>query len=136
MITIKGLDEFEKEIAQITKRYPDAVEKHVSSLARKLKKFVKEETPQGKEDKKANKKLINNYKVDPVKKSGKDYYAEFYSKSPHFHLVDRGHWLVKNGKRIRYVHGKNMLKKGVKKLDDMVVKDTERWIKKVTRELR
>ena len=112
--TLNGADEFQQKLNTLISKYPDESEVFLKKMGNKFRTEVKKETPVGK----SKKHLINRYTVAKPTGYGANLHVDFYSKSPHFHLVERGHRIV--NKRGIY-QGKDT--KGVY----MVQKTADKW---------
>lgn len=93
-IELKGLDALNDAIKEALNKYPDEAERVLRGVATEFRKKVKTDTPSSKRNNK-NKKLINRYHVTQVKGYGKNLSVDFYSNAPHFHLIERGHRIVR-----------------------------------------
>lgn len=90
---LKGLDTLEQKLSYVAQNYPYESEILLARMGNNFRKAVKAKTPDSGEDSK--RKLMKSYKVSKVQGTGKDLYVEFRSTSPHFHLMERGHEVVK-----------------------------------------
>ncbi len=97
---------FDVSVEEAIEMYPGTAEKKLRKATREIKKLA--ETSY---DKSITGNLKGNWhaKYDTVGSTSIE--GQVYSKSPHYHLVERGHALVKNGKTIGHVPGKFFFKK-------------------------
>lgn len=122
-VTVSGMDELSKTLADLSKRYPDKAGELLAKDARALRKEVVEEVKRVKESSQTAAKMPlekeSSYRISPVQGYGADQYVEVSAKSPHFHLVEHGHVLTtgrKQGRRpIGFVTGKHMMANAVRK---------------------
>lgn len=147
-LEIHGLDDIQKQIGYIVANYPYESETLLKQMGNKFRKSVKDRTPEHKVSKAKlakeielygeggkKKTLKNSYKVSQVKGYGKDLYVEFHSTSPHFHLVERGHNLVINGKRKGFVQGERMLEKTSQEYQNEYPKEVEKMVTRMVKKL-
>lgn len=111
-----------------------------SEMPRECKKFIKKEGNKLKKITKSNaKSLVKRKTGEYVKgiKSGKSYkYSgmwsnRVYSTSPHAHLIENGHRIVKNKKEYGFVEGKHVFERSGKIFENEFVKDVEDFINNV-----
>lgn len=116
---VDGIDELETDFKFMVNEYPKETRREVRKLAREFKISCIEKTPNGEDDNKADKKLINRYGIT-VKIEGDNMVTFIHNAAPHFHLIELGHKLVKKSKVIGWVPGKFMMKKTRDEYDNKV----------------
>ena len=133
-VEVVGLDELTKDMMTFVKKYPDFAGDILRSEALKTRKdIVKNARESMKTDRKRKRSLgrIGSYRVSQIQGIGKSQYVEISARSPHYHLLERGHAIVtpygrtikkksgettkikfsKGGQTIGRVSGKYFLKK-------------------------
>lgn len=107
---IEGLDELEKDLTEALKEYPETMKGGLKDIAKEFKKSCMQKTPDGQNHKgDAKTKLRKKYGIK-VLEEGFATTALVYNSARHYHLVENGHELVKNGKNIGWVPGKHMMR--------------------------
>lgn len=114
-IDIEGLEELERDLTYVIKKFPAHAEETLKKLAKDFKKSAKKRTDSAVKHTKrtgdAVKKAINKKWGHKIKGDGLARAALVWNSAPHFHLVENGHQLVKDGKVINFVEGKHMMEK-------------------------
>lgn len=104
-IDVIGLDDLTDSMKLLVKKCPDRIGRVLRQEALKTRKeIVKNAKSSMNVDTKRKKSLgrIGSYRVSQVKGFGMNQYVEIQARSPHFHLVERGHALVRpNGRKIK-----------------------------------
>lgn len=133
---LKGLDTLEKKLSYVAENYPYESEILLTRMGNNFRKAVKAKTPDSGEDSK--RKLMKSYKVSKVQGTGKDLYVEFRSTSPHFHLVERGHEIVKrNGQATgKRQSGKFMVEQTALEYQKEFPKEVERMVNRLIKGLK
>ncbi len=134
---IDGLEELERDLTKAVKKCPVQAEKTLLKLAKKFKKSAKElaETelqPHAREDGRQNaisekwghKKVGDNLGLAVL----------VYNSARHFHLIEDGHNLVKNGQTIGFVPGKHIMEKTRNEYKDIVPKEFEKMADDILKE--
>lgn len=114
-IDVIGLDNLTESMQKLIKKYPDraglALRKEGMETRKRIVKNAKSSVNTNTKRKKSLGR-IGSYRVSQVKGYGINQYVEISARSPHFHLVERGHALVqphgrklKSGKRIHFKNG-------------------------------
>lgn len=133
MIKLDGLEEYKQSIGEVVRKYPDEAEKELRKIGNNLKKKAIDKTPDGKSKKY---KLKENYHLSQTKQVGGVLYVEFYSSSPHYHLIERGHKLIgKDGSEKGFVPGVHMVENSVQEIDEEMPEEIESWLEKLTKGL-
>lgn len=132
-IEFKGLDEFSSKLAQVRKYYPDAAEAELRKLGNMLKKKAIAKSPEGKAQDKH--KIKKTFHLSQAKLAGKTIYIEFWSSSPHFHLIERGFTIVgKDGQEKGFKPGVYMVESAGNEVDEEIPKEVNSWLDKFTKE--
>lgn len=131
---IQGLEELNQALSNLGRNYPDQAEQLLIKSARAFRNDVVKEvknitSTNGKNPKSLAK--ASSYKISPVKDFGVNQFVEISAKSPHFHLVEHGHDLVKNGKKIGFVQGKHMMRN----ISEKYKNDMPKRVKKMMRKM-
>lgn len=96
-IQVIGLDDLTESMQKLVKRYPDRAGDLLRSEALKTRKEIAKNAKSSfKVDNKRKKMLsrVGSYRVSQVKGYGVNQYVEISARSPHFHLLERGHAVV------------------------------------------
>lgn len=132
-LEIEGLEEFERDLMKAINKSPTEARTTLRKTANAFRKSAKKRTPDS--GIAHEKKLKKKYGVK-IKEKGVDMTALVYNSAPHYHLVERGHNLVKNGKTIGFVTGQHMMEKTKNEFEGIVPEEFEKMIDKVLREER
>lgn len=113
--------ELQETLKELTKKYPDRAGELLKEDANKLRKDIaaefKDKSTQTK-SKKGSLGRFGSYRISPVQGFGTRQYVEISAKSPHYHLVERGHNVTnKDGEIVGkgYVEGLHIFDNQVKK---------------------
>lgn len=117
-LDLSGLKELEEDISKVIKMYPDKADARLEKIGRNFKKSVKKITPDSGIAHKY--KLKKGYQSSKAKGFGEETRVEITTKSPHFHLVENGHELVKRNKKIGWVEGVHMMEKTRKEYEQVI----------------
>lgn len=129
---IEGLEEFQEKIRTIEKKAPDRILDKLDDEGKKLRVALRNNTPKGKTG-----NLRKGIRLLPVEKIKDGYQKGITNKSPHYHLVERGHRKVsKTGKEIGFVPGKFYLEKTVKQEEDPLMNELDNWLNELFKELK
>ena len=135
---VEGLEELEKDLTEAIRKCPVQAEKTLLKLAKKFKKSAKQRAEtelqpheregeqQGKaiRDKWGHKKVGDNLGMAVL----------VYNSARHFHLIEDGHNLVKNGKTIGFVPGKHIMEKTRNEYKDIVTKEFQKMTDDILKE--
>ena len=103
-IRVEGMTELIKSFNNIAKEYPDIAGDAIRKEAFDFRKDVVREAKSAFNTNDGNKMSLGkekNYEVSEVKGIGANQYVEVSAKSPHFHLLEKGHELTdKNGQPV------------------------------------
>lgn len=121
----KNLEEFTRKVNEVDKTSPDKIYKSMDKLGNKVKKELKEATPRGGGRKTIKKRMSERWTASRTEKKYGTYDKGIRNTAPHYHLVERGHRLVKNGKEIGYVDGQRFTEKTLERLEPEIERDME-----------
>ena len=139
-VVLEGIDDFEKlakDFKKVVKKYPDRCAKLLRKDAGSLRyNVVKKSKEVLNINPKSAKSLgyARNYKISQVKGFGYNMYIEITSKSPHFHLVEKGHNLVKDGQIIGWVNGRFQMETTVKKYQEELPRSVKKMVDQLLNE--
>lgn len=118
-------EEFTTKLTELQKRFPLEQEKAVKKSANKLKKILTAESPDSGSTHK--RKLNKSWSVRMTGFRATTIQAEIYSRSPHFHLVERGHVIKTPSGQVKgFKQGTFFLKKTVNDNQKEVIDDMEK----------
>lgn len=129
-IEFKGLNELMEDFKKAEEKVPYLGEKVLKKGMNKCKKLSKEKTPISKHGKKH---LKDSYKVLKVEYTRDGMNIKMTNKSPHFHLVEKGHRIVSpyTGEEKGFVPGAYMVKRSMAEMETIFPKQVERMVKKI-----
>lgn len=139
---IQGLEEFREKLKLIERRAPDRILDKLDDEGKKLRKEVKNNTPKGLDKKIKGKvmkggKLRKSYKLAPVEKIKGGYQKGLYSKSPIFHLIERGHMqMSQSGQELGWKEGVFMMEKTVSEQEEPIMNRLKSWLNELFEELK
>lgn len=150
-LKFEGLNELSDKLKTVIDKYPVKAEEELNKLGKQLKKDAISRTPNSKIEHKY--KLVKSYKLSPVKYSmhGTSYIT-LTNTSPHFHLVEKGHYVYTNRgmnnfikdknakikkpeKTEQYIEGKHMLENANTALDSRMPAELDKWADKLLGDL-
>lgn len=133
-----GMTELYSKLEEVRIKYPFKEEEIVKKLAQSLKTSAKDRTPTGK-----NKEhLKDSYTVSKAAFGDHLTSANLVTKSPHWHLVENGHDIVRGGKKGKggvvtgYVQGKYMVEISLQEMDATLPIVLETWLNKTLGEVK
>lgn len=127
---IQGLEEFQEKLKLIERRAPDRILDKLDDEGKKLVKAVRGNMP------KKTGKLRKGVKALPVEKVRGGYQKGVTNKSPHYHLVERGHRKIsKTGQELGWVDGKFYLERTVTEQEDPIMNELKNWLDDLFQEL-
>lgn len=135
---IEGLDELEADLRKAVRKCPAQAQQTLKKVANDFKKSAKKRAKaeiKPHENPKPKTKIENKWGTKIVG----DYVgmtALVYNSARHFHLVERGHNLVKGKKVIGFVPGKHIMQKTQKEYEDIVPEHFEKMIDDILKEER
>lgn len=132
---IDGLAEFQEKVKLVEKKAPDRILKELDKQGRKLKKAAVANTPVGKGTKR---KISKSYKLLKTERVGSGFEKGITNKSPHYHLVERGHNIVrkKGQPPVGYVPGKFFFEKTIQEMEQPMNRDLRAWLDELYKELK
>lgn len=116
----EGLDELERDLRDAIDMYPDEMRKELRKVAKDFKKSVLEKTPDGEHHRGDPKKKLRKKFGIRTRKDGDQHIALVYNSAPHFHLVERGHVVVRKGRAVGFAPGKHMMERTQNEYEDIV----------------
>lgn len=134
---IDGLEKLEKDLTEAVRKCPVQAERTLLKVARKFKKSAKQ---------RAENELMPHVREDGQEKSigakwGHKKVGDnlgttvlVYNSARHFHLIEDGHNLVKNGRTIGFVPGKHIMEKTRNEYKDIVPKELEKMVDNILKE--
>lgn len=139
-----GLDEFENKLDLVNKKAPARImtylEKEGTQLKTAYRKRLKKEAFENPKKKKNH--LRKSLSIKNVKKVGtnvsKDYENDIkidYKVAPHYHLVEHGHDIVRDGKVFGRVKGKKYFKKTILDNEKKFEKQRHKLIDEILKDL-
>lgn len=130
-----GLEDLTKDIAETANQFPGTAEKHLRRVGNKMKKMLKEASPDSGHDTK--KKLSKSWKSEVIGYNGQELQYNIWSTSPHFHLVERGHRQVtRSGVFLRFTPGTHFLEKTAQEVEKNVAPaEMEKFFKDITKKI-
>lgn len=136
-LKVKGLDELKMSFDQLVAKYPDKADdllkKDALALRRNIVNNAKELTKTKSEHKKSLGKL-SSFRVSQVQGLMNNQFVEISAKSPHFHLVEKGHELKVKGKTIGFVQGVHYLDKATKVYEDKFEEHVDNMVEALLKE--
>ena len=135
-LEIHGLDELLQNMNTVINEYQDTAEKHLNKAGNKLKKMVKEASPDSGTTHK--KKLNKSWKSKVTGTSAEDTEYQLWSTAPHYHLVARGHVIKTPGGKVKgFRQGNNFLQKAVDQFsaEDIAGKELEKLAKDIKKKI-
>ena len=129
---IEGLDELETDLRFAMEEYPKEMRSGLRKIANDFKKSCKSRTPDGKTGTVATKKLRKKFGVR-TRVEGDTTLALVFNSARHFHLVENGHNVVRNGVVVGWAPGKNMMKDTRDEYKDIVPERFEKLCDEVLR---
>jgi hypothetical protein len=137
------LEEYAKQLSKVTSEYPDLAEKELRKLANSFKKIAIEKTPElektpdanpGSGDDNDKHRLKKSYHISRTQQAGDNLYIEFYSSSPHYHLVERGYYITDASGNVHgWKPGVFMVENTGKELDAEAPAELEKWLNKMVK---
>lgn len=122
--SFEGMEELARDLEKAVRKAPAQAEETLVELAKDFKKSAKKKAKtelkphdrKGKQEKKAiGRKWGHKLVGDSLGAA-----ALVYNSAPHFHLVENGHQLVRNGHAIGFVEGRHIMEKTRNDYKDVV----------------
>lgn len=112
ILTVSGIDDITAELKNLVKEYPDKAGELLEKRGKTLRKDVVANVDKRlgtTKNVKQSLHRIGSYRVSKAKGIGLLQYVEISAKSPHFHLLERGHEIILNGKYMGFYPGQHMM---------------------------
>lgn len=123
-IEIKGLSDYQKQLAAAANEYAATAEKHLRKAGNALKKMAKEKSPDS--GTKHRHKIKESWTGEVDGTSGQDLEYKLRNKAPHYHLVERGHvQTTPSGRVTGFVPGRHFFEAACKDFESSGVADKE-----------
>ncbi|KYM52139.1 hypothetical protein IX329_000353 [Fusobacterium necrophorum] len=129
----KDLEEIEKEVLRLAKKYPKEARKFLGKQGNELKKRVKAKA-KSKIGKKTGNYMKGFKRGKVYKYMGEEDTVRVYNNMPHAHLIEHGHIIKgrgKNGKEHGFKKGYHILEEAEKEFHDDFVKAADGFIDEV-----
>lgn len=134
---MEGLEELESDLTEAIKKAPVQAERTLLKLGREFKKNAKARAeaelnshPRKDGDGKSIAEKWGHRKVDDSVGMA----VLVWNSARHFHLVEDGHKLVKNGQTIGFVPGRHIMEKTRNEYKDIIPKQFEKMIDDILKE--
>lgn len=129
------MEDFAKDITEIANQFPGTAEKHLRRVGNKMKKMLKDASPDS--GYKHKKKLKDSWHSEVIGYNGEDLKYNIWSESPHFHLVERGHrQITRTGVFLRFVPGSHFLEKTAQEVEKNVSPaEMEKFFKDISKKI-
>lgn len=131
---MEGIEELENDIRKAIEECPRELKKGLNDIANEFRKAARKRTPDYKHHK-------GNPKLKLKRCYGKWAFVEedktgvlVYNSAPHFHLVERGHNLVRGDKIIGFVPGQHMMEKTKDEYEEIVPERFEKILDNILKE--
>lgn len=133
-----GLEELERDLEKAVRKAPAQAEETLLELAKEFKKSAKKRAktelkPHDREGEQKKKAIERKWGHKLV---GDNLGAAVlvWNSAPHFHLVENGHQLVRNGHAIGFVEGKHIMEKTRNDYKDIVPERFEKMVDDILKE--
>ena len=137
-MSLEGMEDLMESLENLTKKYPDRAGELLQKNAKELRKDVVKNVKTDTKSKGKTKRSLSkagSYAISQVQGYGASQYVEISAKSPHFHLVEHGHELVKpSGEIIGFVQGKHMMENATKKAEQNIPSTLEDVVSELLKE--
>lgn len=133
-----GLEELQRDLEKVIQKAPAQAEETLIDLAKDFKKSAKK---RAKKETKHTKREDDNKKWAIERKWGHKLVNDglgmavmVWNSAPHFHLVENGHLLVRNGRVIDFVSGKHIMEETQNDYKDIVPERFEKMVDDILKE--
>jgi len=125
-LKFEGLTQMQTKLEEVRTKYPFKEEEILQKLGKKLKASSKDKTPLGKH----KKHLKDKYKLSKVIYGKDGTNITLINTSPHFHLIEAGHNIVKGkgGPVIGFVPGKHMVENSMVEMEGTLPIVVNAWL--------
>lgn len=134
----EGLEELERDLEKVIKKCPAQAEATLKRLGRKFKKAAKEraeaELQSHERGEKEKKKAIREKWGLKVVDEDVGMVVLIWNSARHFHLIENGHQIVKDGKVVGFVRGYHIMEKTRADFQEIVPKQFQKMVKKILKE--
>lgn len=137
-----GFDEYLKKLEKIRRETPKAMEAELEKEQRQIRAAYRKRVKAGAKEKPSGRKhLRNGMQPTEVIRNGNDIEAALYNdyrKAPHYHLVERGHDLIRGRyfkKKIGRVRGKYYFRDTIKEMTPKIERQRRRMAYKAFQEV-
>jgi len=135
---IEGLEELEQDLIKAIRKAPAQAEETLKQLSKEYKASAKKkansELKHIKRNEDDEKYAIKKNWGSKIIDDGLGMTALIWNKAPHFHLVENGHQLVRDGHVIGFVAGKHIMEKTRNDYKDIVPERFEKMVDDILRE--
>ncbi len=125
-------EELKAEMVKAIKSAPLVIEDEMKKERAMFKSAMIKETWSAVGRKTGN--ITKGFHFDKLEKIGVEYLTNFFAenkKNPHFHLINNGHELVKNGKVIGFVPGRRIKEPVIKKFESEHYERSKRALERI-----
>lgn len=127
---IEGLEEFLEKLKRVEKKAPDRILDQLDDMGKNLRKEVRASMP------KETGNLRKGVTALPVEKIKGGWQKGITNKSPHYHLVERGHRKVsRSGQELGWTEGNFYLEKTIMALEGAMTQELKQWLDDLFQEL-
>lgn len=134
-LEIEGLEELERDLRTAIRTAPEQAKETLKEISKEFKNSAKKransELKEHKREGKDKSKAIKRKWGAKVIEDGVGATALVWNSARHFHLVENGHNLVKNGRTIGFVPGKHIMEKTTKEYEKIVPQRFEEMVDEV-----
>ncbi len=134
---VHGTEDLAEALGALAKEYPDAAGELLEQNAKELRKKVAKKAREMLHTNGTKRSLgrMGSYGASKAKNFGKNQYVEISAKSPHFHLLERGHELVdKKGNVKGYVQGYHFMEKATQEFEEEMPEMVEKMVDQLLKE--
>lgn len=135
---IDGLEELERDLTKAIRRCPEYAGETLTGLAKEFRasatKRAKTELKHVKRKKDGKKWAIGRNWGHKLVGDSVGMAALVWNKAPHFHLVENGHNLVRNGQTVGFVPGKHIMEKTRNEYQDVIPERFQKMVDEILEE--
>ena len=136
--SFEGLEELQRDLEKAVQKAPAQAEKTLIELAKEFKKSAKkrakEDTKHVKREAGEERKAIANRWGHKLVGDRLGAAALVWNSAPHFHWVENGHQLVRDGRAIGFVPGKHIMEKTRNDYKEIVPERFEKMLNDILEE--
>lgn len=133
---VNGLNDLANDLIQLAKKYPDVAEDTMKKEQRSYRSKMIKETWKAVDRHSGN--LTKGFRFGKIETFGGNIQSDFYAegkKNKHFHLINNGHELVKDGKVIGFVPGRRIVEAVNKVWEEEHVNSAEKMMNRILDEV-